>query len=144
MDLHDLHAWPKDLTTLLVEQKWMLRKRGPAPGVRRHPQPRNAFSWLYERMILEAWQDLALECFSRARPDGVLAWTIAPAPLVRSPREQNFYVPLKAPIDADAVVRVVNGQGRGHSREGRSDKTTAARHARAERRGRNYSLGTRE
>lgn len=104
VDLHDLHAWPKDLTTLLVEQKWMLRKRGPAPGVRRHPQPRNAFSWLYERMILEAWQDLALECFSRARPDGVLAWTIAPAPLVRSPREQNFYVPLKAPIDADAVV----------------------------------------
>lgn len=38
------------------------------------PVPGKALQWLYERLILEAWHDLALECFARAVPRGVAAW----------------------------------------------------------------------
>ncbi|TXI48882.1 MAG: hypothetical protein E6Q50_09310 [Lysobacter sp.] len=104
VDLQDLRAWPQDMTMLLVEPRWMLRARCTAPEVRREPQPRCALGWLYERMILEAWQDLALECFSRARPGGVLACTLGSTLRIRSPRERNVYVPLKATLDATAVA----------------------------------------
>lgn len=104
VDLRDLRAWPRDMTNLLVDPRWMLRTPRAACEVRREPQPRGALGWLYERMILEAWQDLALECFWRARPGRVLAWTVCSPMYIRSLRERNVYVPLEVRLDGTRVV----------------------------------------
>ena len=36
--------------------------------------PGKALHWIYERLILEAWHDLAIECFARAVPNEIAAW----------------------------------------------------------------------
>lgn len=104
VNLREGRVWPEDRTILLSWPDWIVRAHPSKPVLRHERQPRGALAWLYERMILEAWQDLALECFSRAKPDGVLAWASGPMLGARSLRERDVFVPIYAKIDAQAVL----------------------------------------
>ncbi len=94
LDLRDLRAWPRDTTILLDMPIWILSARRLDPKVRRERVPRAALRWLYERLILEAWHDLALECFARAKPGGVMAWTLGWELGVRSDKPRKVFSPI--------------------------------------------------
>lgn len=101
VELRKLRSWPRDLNTLLVEPSLMVgTQTNVASQPRGEPQPRGALGWLYERVIFEVWHDLALECFSRAQPGGILAWKVGS----NVDRRQLMASPIDARIDAKAVV----------------------------------------
>ena len=73
-DLEDLRSWPRDLQRLVFNPGWLARTHPKASTRDREPVPMQSLNWLYDRLIVESWRDVANECFSRARPDGVIAW----------------------------------------------------------------------
>lgn len=102
LDLHELRAWPQNMAKLLIEPSWVLRVRGMSPDLKRDHQPRGAVGWLYDRLILEAWQDIALECFSRAKPGGILAWTVGER--LAADNATYIDVPLEAKFETEGEL----------------------------------------
>lgn len=76
LDLEDLRTWPKDMLRLVSDPAWVVRTNRKVPPSDLRPRPLQALSWLYDRLMVESWRDIANECFSRARPGGVMAWDI--------------------------------------------------------------------
>lgn len=100
VDLRDLRAWPADSALVVDHPRWMLSRRPRRkPEIGLEPVPRGAFGWLYERLIFETWHDLALECFSRAKPRGVMAWRVESALSSRSNRVRDVCVSIELPAN---------------------------------------------
>lgn len=74
VDLEDLRTWPRDLQRLVSNPAWLARTHPQASTRDLGPVPMQSLNWLYDRLIVESWRDVANECFSRAHPDGVIAW----------------------------------------------------------------------
>ncbi len=100
VDLRDLRACPADSVLVVAEPRWMRSMRPmrePEPGG--EPVPRGAFGWLYERLIFETWHDLALECFSRAKPRGVMAWSVGMELSSRSDSARKLCASIELPTN---------------------------------------------
>ena len=96
VDLDAPRNWSQDAPMLLLIPSNILRSRLPR---RVSPRPqrktRLALRWLYERLIVEAWHDVALECFARAQPNGVIAWDVGSPPLGCGAPCKSFIYPVE-------------------------------------------------
>jgi hypothetical protein len=97
VDLDSRRKWSQDHVLLLSLPHYIRRARYSNEKPETAPVARSAFRWLYERLIGESWHDVALECFSRAHQDGVVAWGVGSPPYdVRVPqRSIAFPIALK-------------------------------------------------
>lgn len=98
VDLRPLRNWPKERAFVLQDQNWAMSGSRPSPPVRRDPMPHGALRWLYSRTVVEAWHDVALECFARAHPQRTVAWRCGEEPRKRAQRTRPVAVPVILPV----------------------------------------------
>ena len=98
VDLRPLRCWPQQLADLLFDPHLAISGARPAAPLRQEVVHHGALRWLYGRVIVEAWHDVALECFARAYPTRTIAWTLGEAPCKRAARTRPVAVPMRLPV----------------------------------------------